>query len=142
MNLTRTSYIRLLRIVVAVLIVLVIVIYAIWRSLNYARGPAITITSPVGGSSVDSDTIEIKGRVDRANNLAMNGQSISVDQQGNFDQTLIAFPGTNILTFVASDQFGRSVEKELNITGTVDFRTLPTSATASSSDIHSTSSKL
>lgn len=136
MNLTRTSYIRLLRIIVAVVVILIIVIYAIWRSLNYARGPAITITSPANGSSVDTETVEITGSAARVNNLIMNGRSISVDQQGNFDETVIIFSGTNKITFTASDQFGRSVSKELDIVGTVDFKALP--ATTASSTASST----
>ncbi len=141
MNLTRTSYIRLLRIILAAVVVLIIVTYAIWRSLNYARGPEITITSPLNGSSVDSETVEIKGQAVRVNNLIMNGQAISVDQQGNFDETVIVFPGTNKITFKASDQFGRSTEKELDLVGTVEFRAVPAPSTSSSSTINSTSSK-
>lgn len=141
MNLTRTSYIRLLRIIVAAVVILIIVIYAIWRSLNYARGPAITVTSPTNGSSADSETVEIIGRVERANNLTMNGQSISVDQQGNFDQTVIIFPGTNKITFEASDQFGRSIQKELDLVGTVEFKVNSVATTTLNSATTSTSSK-
>jgi len=141
MNLTRTSYIRLLRTSLAGVLILVIVAYAIWRSLNYARGPAITITSPANGSSVDTETAEIAGRVDRVNNLTMNGQAISIDQQGNFDETVIVFPGTNKITFAASDQFGRNTAKELDLVGTTDFKSVPTPVTASSSSVTSTSTK-
>jgi hypothetical protein len=123
MELTRTSYIRILRIAVAAIIIIVIVAYAIWRSLNYARGPAITILEPANGTSATASTLSIKGHVDRVNNLTMNGAPISIDEQGNFVQSIVVFPGTNKITFVASDQFGRSEQKELDIVGTVDFKT-------------------
>ncbi len=123
MQLTRTSYIRLLRIVGAVLIVVIIASYAVWRSLNYARGPAITIFEPVNGAAASSPVMTIKGRADRVNDLIMNGQMISIDEQGNFNQTIVVFPGLNKITFIANDQFGRSTEKELDIVGTVDFKT-------------------
>ena len=122
MELTRTSYIRILRIASAAIVIIVIVAYAIWRSLNYARGPAIIISEPANGSSAMASTISIKGHVDRVNNLTMNGGPISIDEQGNFVQSVIVFPGTNKITFVASDQFGRSEEKELDILGTVGFK--------------------
>lgn len=128
MNLTRTSLIRLLRIVLAVVVILIIVAYAIWRSLNYARGPAIIINSPADGSSIGTETVEITGQALRVNNLTMNGQVVSVDQQGNFDQTVILFHGTNRITFVAGDQFGRSEKKELNLVGTVYLKDLAADA--------------
>jgi hypothetical protein len=137
MQLTRTSYIRILRIAVAVIVIGLIASYAIWRSLNYARGPAITIFEPVNGSTVNSSTIEIKGRADRVNELIMNGQTISIDEKGGFDQTIVIFPGTNKITFTANDQFGRSTQKELDIVGIAEFKTLkatsPVAATTSSS---------
>lgn len=132
MNLTRTSFIRLLRTILAIVLILIIIAYAIWRSLNYARGPAISIASPLDGSSVDTETIEITGRADRVNNLTMNGQPITIDQQGNFDQTVIVFHGTNKITFGASDQFGRSVEKELTLVGNGSLKNLPTTTASSS----------
>jgi len=131
MNLTRTSYIRILRIASATIVIVVIVAYAIWRSLNYARGPAITISEPVNGSSATTSTLTIKGHVDRVNNLVMNGSPISIDEQGNFIQSIIVFPGTNKITFVASDQFGRSESRELDIVGTVNFK-VPTTTISSS----------
>lgn len=142
MNLTRTSYIRILRFGAAVILIILIASYAIWRSLNYARGPAITISEPVNGSSAATSTLTIKGHVDRVNNLVMDGSPITIDEQGNFTQSVIVFPGLNEIEFVAKDQFGRSVKKELDIVGTVDFKTqiLPANA-AGTSTVSSTSSQ-
>lgn len=144
MNLTRTSYIRLLRIILASVLVIIIAAYAIWRSLNYARGPAIAISSPVNGSSVDTETVEILGRADRVNNLIMNGQPISIDEKGNFDQTVVVFYGTNKITFSASDQFGRNIKKELDIVGTKYLKDLPpnTSSSNASSTTSSTTTAI
>jgi hypothetical protein len=143
MQLTRTSYIRILRIVVASVVIVLIVAYAIWRSLNYARGPAIVILEPENGSSAPGSTMTIKGHADRVNNLIMNGDQVSIDEQGNFVQSIIIFPGTNKITFTASDQFGRSTEKELDILGTVDFKaakTPPPTASSSASNASSSNS--
>jgi len=121
MTLTRTNTLRLIRFIGIGLIVTLIVVYAIWRSLNYARGPEIDVFDPSNGSSMSSSTVAIHGRALRVNNLFLNGNAVSVDQQGNFSETVIVFPGMNVLTLTGQDQFGRNTRKELEIVGMVNL---------------------
>lgn len=118
MALTRTVTVRLLRTASIILLIAVIIAYAIWRSLNYAKGPRIEIFQPHDGASTASSTVTIVGRADRVINLLLNGRAVSVDQQGNFSETIIIFPGENMINLTAKDQFGRSTEKELTLVGT------------------------
>ncbi len=113
----RTKTLRFIRLSVIALFGIVIVAYAIWRSLNYARGPVIDIYQPTNGSSVASSTVKIIGRASRVNSLTLNGKTVFIDEAGNFSETLIVFPGVNILTFDAHDQFGRETEKDLELVG-------------------------
>lgn len=99
----------------AVIVVLLIVAYALWRSLNYARGPAIILTEPQDFTSVTSTTTHVVGRVERANNITLNGRAITIDEQGNFDETIVVFPGTNILTLEAKDQFERKITTQIRV---------------------------
>jgi hypothetical protein len=117
MELTRTSTLRIIRYAGIGIVALIIIAYAIWRSLNYARGPQIEVIEPANGASISASTVVIHGRALRVNSLYLNGNSVSVDQQGNFNETIIVFPGLNILTLSASDQFGRKTGKELQIVG-------------------------
>ena len=112
---TRTQYIRYIKIGIIAIAVLIIVSYGAWRSLDYARGPAITIFQPVNGSTAASSTIDILGRADRVNSLTINGSPISLDESGNFKETLIVFPGVNMITLSAKDQFGRATEKQIEL---------------------------
>ncbi|MBU6427056.1 hypothetical protein KGQ27_02340 [Patescibacteria group bacterium] len=114
---TRTSTIRLLKIGTIALAAILIAAYAVWRSLDYARGPEIEIISPSNGASTASSTVEITGRALRASDLSMNGAQISVDQQGKFDETVVIFPGVNFITFDSGDRFGRTAEKILEVVG-------------------------
>jgi hypothetical protein len=100
------------------IIALLIVIYAIFRSLNYIHGPVIEIFQPLDGSAIASTTATIIGRADRVNSLTMNGKTIFIDESGNFKETLVMFPGINIITFSAHDQFGRTVHRQLQLVGT------------------------
>ena len=114
---TRTNIIKLLRLIVVIALAGLIIAYAIWRSLNYARGPVIEIIDPTNGSSITSTTTAIDGKVLRVTALTLNGQPISFDKQGNWHETLIIFPGLNIITLAAHDQFGRNTKKELSVVG-------------------------
>lgn len=114
---TRTTTIRFLKILLALSIVGIISGYAIWRSMNYARGPEIDIYTPTDGFTATTSTVAIVGRAQRVNNLLLNGKSISVDEQGNFNETIIIFPGINIVTLEAHDRFERETVKRLKLVG-------------------------
>ena len=113
---TRSSLLRLIKIGATIFLVLVVAGYSIWRSSDYARGPRITISEPADWSSVQASTTPIRGVVERAHIVTMNGKPVSIDESGNFNEIIIVFPGTNIVTFTAKDQFGRTVEKRLILT--------------------------
>lgn len=134
MSLTRTATVRLLRTIGIIAVSAVIIAYAIWRSLDYARGPLINVSEPVNGAAVSSNTASVKGRALRLDSLSLNGRSITVDQQGYFNETVIVFPGLNAITLSGRDQFGRSTSKELTIVGTADFPSEENAATATSTD--------
>lgn len=114
---TRTSSLRIFKIGVTILVIILIVSYALWRSLNFARGPHITILEPTNYASIDSATTHVIGRVERANAIRLNGRAITIDEQGNFDETIVIFPGTNTLTLEAYDQFDRSIREQVQVTG-------------------------
>lgn len=114
---TRSKFIRTLRIVATIGVILLVAAYAGWRSLPYARGPVITVFEPVAGSTISSSTAVVIGRAERINSLALNGHPLSVDEEDNFRDVIVIFPGLNVITLSASDQFGRSISKEIRIWG-------------------------
>ncbi|OHA16298.1 MAG: hypothetical protein A2830_00120 [Candidatus Taylorbacteria bacterium RIFCSPHIGHO2_01_FULL_44_110] len=115
MPLTRTAFIRVLKIGFAILVMFIIAAYALWRSFAYARGPNIIILGPANYASINSTTTNITGRIERANMITLNGKAITIDEQGNFNETIIVFVGTNILTLEARDQFDRTAWKQIQI---------------------------
>lgn len=117
MNLHRSSSLNLLKIGSAILVITIIIIYAIFRSFNYARGPKIDIIEPVNGSAISTSTTAIIGKVERSNLVLLNNQPISIDEKGNFKENIIIFHGINTLTITAKDQFDRQVTKQIQILG-------------------------
>jgi hypothetical protein len=125
MQFTRTTTLKLIKILGFGVVAVVIIAYAIWRSLNYARGPEIKIFEPANGSGTASSTIVIRGQSVRTNYLTLNGNPISVDQQGSFSERIVIFPGLNRIELKASDQFDRNTNIQLEIVGLSKFRSEP-----------------
>ena len=117
MNFTRTTNLRILKISIGVIVFITIVIYAISRSMNYARGPKILLTEPVNNSYTASTTVSFRGVVERAHNFAINGTVVPIDEQGNFEDKIIVFPGINTITLEAKDQFGRNTKTQITLVG-------------------------
>lgn len=117
MNLTRTTTLRIIKIAIIAIVAIIVITYAIWGSLNYARGPKIDIVGPVNGAVISSPTVDVIGTIERAHNLTINGSATPIDEQGNFKQTIVVFPGINRLTLRVTDQFDRNTETEIVIVG-------------------------
>lgn len=117
MQLTRTTIQRLFKILLVAVIAILIISYAIWRSSDYTRGPSIDIFWPQDGREATSSTMQIIGQAKRINEISLNGKQISIDEQGNFEETIIIFPGMNWITLHVNDRFGRDLTRQLRIIG-------------------------
>ena len=118
---SRSHTIRTIRIGIISIVILAILGYIIWRSFDFLIGPKITIISPTDGASIASTTVTITGKAERLTKTSLNGSPLFIDEVGNFNQTLIVFPGYNAFTFEGTDRFGRSVQSILRLVGTVTF---------------------
>lgn len=97
-------------------LVLVIVIgYGLIEAWPLIAGPSLSIASPADHATYASGTMIIEGRAKRAAQLTLNGATLLRDQNGNFSSTLTFPSGGTILTFVATDRFGRTVNKTRSI---------------------------
>jgi hypothetical protein len=114
---SRTQNLRLIKTTGILILAFIIVIFAIFRSFNYISGPGLEIYSPINGANIESSTVRIIGQASRINKITLNGNPITIDEQGNWSETLIIFPGLNTITIEAQDQFGRTNKKQLNIVG-------------------------
>jgi hypothetical protein len=114
---SRTENLRLIKIIGISFVILLIITFAFFRSLNYLKGPSITINYPQNGDIIDSKTTEISGNAKRINKISLNGYPVSIDEQGNWKEMIIIFPGINKITVKVEDQFGRTLVKQLDIVG-------------------------
>ncbi|MSU74189.1 hypothetical protein EXS57_00215 [Candidatus Kaiserbacteria bacterium] len=83
--------------------------YGLIEAWPLLAGPSLSITSPINNMPYPDGIVSVQGTVMRTASLTLNGAPISHDQNGNFSSTLTFPRGGSILTFVATDRFGRSV---------------------------------
>jgi len=78
--------------------------------------PDLSITEPKSNESVYQNTVLIKGITEKNATLTVNGQAVSVDENGIFSSTVVASEGVNTVDVVALDQAGNQTEKKANFT--------------------------
>jgi hypothetical protein len=69
----------------------------------------------VDGTKVTDNIVKITGNAKNAINLTLNDRTISIDQKGNFDETIALLSGYNIINIRARDEFGNSDEKNYKL---------------------------
>lgn len=92
-----------------------IIFYAFFVSKDLIFGVKIRNVNLVDGATITENVIKITGNAKNAINLTLDGREISVDQQGNFDETFALLPGYNIINIKAKDKFGYVDEKNYKV---------------------------
>lgn len=94
---------------------LVIVAYAFFCSRDLIFGVKIKNVNIADGTKVAESVQKITGNVKNAVKLSLNGREISVDQKGNFEETVALLSGYNVINIKAKDKFGYSDEKNYKV---------------------------
>ncbi len=97
------------------LVLLIIVGYGLIEAWPLVAGPSLAIVSPLQDAPYPNGIVSIQGEAARAAALTVNGAPVLHDQNGGFS-SMLTFPrGGSILTFVATDRFGRTITETRNI---------------------------
>ena len=94
---------------------ILIIVYAFFVSRDLIFGVSIKNVNLVDGATVTENVIKITGNAKNAINLILDGREISVDQVGNFDETIALLLGYNIINIKAQDKFGYIDEKNYKL---------------------------
>ncbi len=92
-----------------------LVSYGLVEAWPLMIGPTLSIESPTNNESSPDGIVTIKGKAERAAELTLDGAPILHEEDGSFS-LILTFPrGGSILTFRATDRFGRSLTSTRNI---------------------------
>lgn len=102
---------KILKIASLAVFSLILIIYALFRSSDLIFGVKIKNVN----LKTEERIIKITGNAKNAVNLSLNGREISVDERGNFSETVALLPGYNIVSLQALDKFENRDEKSYQL---------------------------
>jgi len=106
---------KILQIVILSAFFLLIAIYSIFRSHYLIVGVQIKDVNIQDGSKLNTNVVELTGNAKNAIDLTLNGREISINQNGDFNETFALLPGYNIINITAKDKFGYVDEKNYRL---------------------------
>ena len=83
--------------------------YGLVEAWPLLAGPALSIASPLDNETFPNGVVTVRGTALRIAALTLDGAPVLHDEDGAFSLTLTFPRGASILTFVATDRFGRHV---------------------------------
>lgn len=98
-----------------VILLILALAYGMFRAYPLLTGPSIKILNLTDGSTVASTTFQISGIATRAKEITLQGKPITIDNKGNFTETLVATYPYTILVLVATDKYGAVETKTLRV---------------------------
>jgi hypothetical protein len=90
-------------------ILLVLVGYGCVEAWPLIAGPSLSIISPTDNAPFPGGIVTVRGNAAHTAALTLDGVPVLHEENGNFSSTLTFPHGSSILTFVATDRFGRRV---------------------------------
>ncbi len=106
---------KITRIVLIAVFFIFIAFYAFFRSYDLIFGIKIKNVNIVDNSTMTESVQKITGNARNAVNLTLNDREISIDKDGNFEETIALLSGYNIVTIRAKDKFGHVDEKNYKL---------------------------
>ena len=92
-----------------------IVVYAFFRSKDLVLGVKIKDVNIEDGAKMEDSVLKITGNAKNALELKLNNREISINQQGDFEETIALLPGFNLVNIKARDEFGNNDEKNYKL---------------------------
>lgn len=80
----------------------VLFIYLIWEATSLFLPPPLSVLNPPADVTVESLSINVVGRTDPGARVLLNGESVSVSTDGDFQQEVVLQPGLNTIEILAS----------------------------------------
>jgi len=94
---------------------LFILIFIFFRSYNLIFGVKIKNVNITDGTKYEESVLKITGNAKNAKNVSLNGREVSINKEGDFNETIALLSGYNIITIKAEDKFGNVDEKDYQL---------------------------
>ena len=87
------------------------------KNVNIGNPEALLVENSISKASgkATSSIQKITGQAKNGVKISLDGRDISVDQQGNFDETIALSLGYNVVEIIAQDKFGNVDKKNYQL---------------------------
>lgn len=89
--------------------------YIFFETEGFRSGIKLTVNKPQNGASLTEPIAFIEGNFTGAQNLSVNGAPVLPDMDGNYSYPVILGSGYNRFDVTATDRFGRSLTKTIEL---------------------------
>jgi len=89
--------------------------YVVYSVKNFTSPPALEISSPVEETVIRQDQVEVIGKTDEGATLQINDQTVYLDANGNFKETVKLQPGINNIELKATNRIKKQTVKTIKI---------------------------
>ncbi len=81
--------------------------FALGNMRDVLFGAPLSIATARDGTTLSEGLLPISGKAAHARELFINGRSVLIDREGNFDDAVLLSPGYNVVEVMLRDQFGK-----------------------------------
>jgi len=106
---------KILKIVLISVLFLFIAVFVFFNSRDLIFGVKIKNVNITDNMKVSDNILKITGMAKNSVKLTLDGREISVDEKGNFNETVALLSGYNQVNIKAQDKFGNIDEKNYQI---------------------------
>ena len=92
------------------LLIIFILIYFVFKSFDYFKGPVITIYSPRPYETLKGNTFLLQGNAKNAKKIFINGREITINENGDFKELLVNKAPYTLLVVNSEDKYGKKKE--------------------------------
>lgn len=93
----------------------VVVGFLLFQYRSAILNPALTIDYPSENQTINSLTVEVKGKTDPNATLTIDSEEVPVESDGSFKKAFTVFPGSAAISIRAENKFGRVTNLIRNI---------------------------
>ncbi len=105
-----------LKVLVTSLFVLMLVGYSIYQAHKIIIGPEINLAKSFNPTVTGDNKINLRGQAANVAFISLNDNPIFIDEQGEFNENLLLYPGYNIIKLYGRDKFGKALTRLVEIT--------------------------
>jgi len=106
---------KVIAIIAGILAAIALVIYIFYSIKNFTNPPNLEISSPSTETVIRQSEVEVIGKTDEGCSLQINGQTIFLDENGNFKEKASLQPGINNIEIRSVNRIHKETVKVIKI---------------------------